>query len=55
MGSRVGLGRVKLEVENLVEKYREPLAKLGAKGIQEWVATAPANQRRVVAVVTEPP
>jgi hypothetical protein len=34
---------VKLELQNPVEKHREPLAKLGAEGIKEWVATALAN------------
>jgi hypothetical protein len=36
---------VKLELQNPVEKHREPLAKLGAEGIKEWVATALANWR----------
>jgi hypothetical protein len=30
IGSGVGVRRVKLELQNLVEKHREPLAKLGA-------------------------
>jgi hypothetical protein len=43
--SSVGVGRVKLELQNIVEKHCKPLAKLRVEGIKERVATAPANQR----------
>jgi hypothetical protein len=44
-GSGVGVEKVKLKLQNLVEKHREPLAKLGAEGIKERVARAPTNRR----------
>jgi hypothetical protein len=47
MRSGVGVERVKLELQNLVEKHREPLAKLKAEGIKERVARAPANRWQV--------
>jgi hypothetical protein len=43
--SGVGVGRVKLELQNLVEKHHEPLAKLRAEGIKGRVARALANLR----------
>jgi hypothetical protein len=46
-GSGVGVGRVKLKLQNQVEKHHEPLAKLRAEGIKEQVTGALANHRRV--------
>jgi hypothetical protein len=48
-GSGVGVRRVKLEQQNLVEKHCDPLAKLRAEGIKERVARAPTNRQWVVA------
>jgi hypothetical protein len=45
MGSGVGVRRVKLKLQNLVEKHRDPLAKLRAEGIKERMARALANRR----------
>jgi hypothetical protein len=44
-GSGVGVRRVKLEQQNLVEKHCDPLVKLRAEGIKERVARAPTNRQ----------
>jgi hypothetical protein len=44
-GSGVGVRRVELELQNLVQKHHEPLAKLGVEGIKERVARTLANRR----------
>jgi hypothetical protein len=44
MGFSVGVRKVKLELQNLVEKHRVPLAKLIVEGVKEWVARALANR-----------
>jgi hypothetical protein len=49
MGSSVVVGGVELELQNQGQKHREPLAKLGAEGIDEWVARILAYQWRVPA------
>jgi hypothetical protein len=51
-GFGVGVGRVKLELQNLVEKHREPFAKFRVEGIKEQVARAPVNRWLVAAAVT---
>jgi hypothetical protein len=37
------VGGVDLELQNRGQKHREPLAKLGAEGIKEWVARTPTT------------
>jgi hypothetical protein len=44
-GSGVVVGGVDLELQNRGQKRREPLAKLGAEGIKEWVARTPTNRQ----------
>jgi hypothetical protein len=43
-GYGVVVGRVKLVLQNLVEKHREPVVMLRAEGIKELVARALANR-----------
>jgi hypothetical protein len=45
MGSGIGVTGVELELQNQVQKHREPLVKLRAEGIEEWVARTLANRR----------
>jgi hypothetical protein len=47
MGSDLGVGKVKLELQNLVDKHCEPLVKLRAEGVKERVDRAPANRWQV--------
>jgi hypothetical protein len=47
MGSDLGVGKVKLELQNLVDKHYEPLVKLRAEGVKERVDRAPANRWQV--------
>jgi hypothetical protein len=44
MTSSVVVRGVELELQNQGQKHREPLAKLGAKGIEEWVARTPPDR-----------
>jgi hypothetical protein len=44
MGFGVVVVGVELELQNQGQKHFEPLAKLGAEGIEEWVARTPATR-----------